>query len=284
MEHLSKQQLVLLAILISFVTSMATGIVTVSLMDQAPRSVTQTINRVVEKTIETVVPENSGNTNTASVVTRETVVVRADDLVVEAIEKNNKNLVRIFRTKQDLSDSKSVFVGLALITQYGLVADKSLVEKQIDSFGAVIPETYEGFLFDGSKVSLLPVEGRGGEKLVIFEKKGEDGKPAGVNFGVTKIEFGKADKLKLGQSVVQIGGKEDSAVATGIVALLKKDQAGLVKEIVTDIRRSDRALGMILSNLSGEIVGFLTSDMPDGSFLPIEVVIEHIATKDSPNR
>ena len=37
MEHLNKQQLILLTLLISFVTSIATGIVTVSLMDQAPQ-------------------------------------------------------------------------------------------------------------------------------------------------------------------------------------------------------------------------------------------------------
>ncbi len=58
-KDLNKSQLILLAILISFVTSIATGITTVTLMEQAPASVTMPITRVVRETVEKVVPPQS---------------------------------------------------------------------------------------------------------------------------------------------------------------------------------------------------------------------------------
>ena len=51
MESLTKTQIVLLVLLVSFVTSLATGIVTVTLVNQAPQPVTHTINKVVEKLV-----------------------------------------------------------------------------------------------------------------------------------------------------------------------------------------------------------------------------------------
>lgn len=53
-QELNKKQLVLLTLLITFVVSIATGIITVSLMNQAPKSVPQTINNVIQRTIEKV--------------------------------------------------------------------------------------------------------------------------------------------------------------------------------------------------------------------------------------
>lgn len=53
-EDLSKTQLLLLTILVNFVTAIATAVLTVSLLDQAPPYVTQTVNQIVERTVETV--------------------------------------------------------------------------------------------------------------------------------------------------------------------------------------------------------------------------------------
>lgn len=63
-NELNKTQLILLAILLSFVTSLATGITTVTLMEQAPRAVTIPINRIVKQTIEKVVPAESSKLTT----------------------------------------------------------------------------------------------------------------------------------------------------------------------------------------------------------------------------
>lgn len=62
LKDLNKSQLILLAILLSFVTSIATGITTVTLMEEAPKTITIPINRVVRETVEKIVPADSGNT------------------------------------------------------------------------------------------------------------------------------------------------------------------------------------------------------------------------------
>ncbi|MBI4114589.1 MAG: hypothetical protein HY445_01975, partial [Candidatus Niyogibacteria bacterium] len=49
MEDLTKGQLILLVLLVSFVTSVVTGIVTITLVDQAPSPLRETIHKVVEQ-------------------------------------------------------------------------------------------------------------------------------------------------------------------------------------------------------------------------------------------
>lgn len=63
LKDLNKSQLILLALLLSFVTSIATGITTVTLMEKAPQSVAVPINRVVRETIEKIVPAEVVDTN-----------------------------------------------------------------------------------------------------------------------------------------------------------------------------------------------------------------------------
>ena len=92
MEDLNKNQIILLTLLISFVNSIATGIMNVSLLQQAPVEVTRTINQIVEKTIQTVSP---GTVITPPKEITTTVVVKEEDLVMSSIDKNLKSLVRI---------------------------------------------------------------------------------------------------------------------------------------------------------------------------------------------
>ena len=61
LKELNKSQLILLAILLSFVISIATGITTVTLMQQAPSSVTVPINRIIKQTVEKIVPVETGS-------------------------------------------------------------------------------------------------------------------------------------------------------------------------------------------------------------------------------
>lgn len=110
-KDLNKTQLILLSILLSFVVSIATGIMTVSLLQQAPPAVTQTINRVVEQTIEKAVPDYSAGKV-------QTVVVKEDDLVVDAVSKTKANFF-VVQTASDtatkITDAFSLGNGIFLV-------------------------------------------------------------------------------------------------------------------------------------------------------------------------
>ena len=55
-EDLNKQQIILLAILVAFVASIATGITVVTLMQQTPQTIATPINKIIRQTVEYVAP------------------------------------------------------------------------------------------------------------------------------------------------------------------------------------------------------------------------------------
>jgi len=93
LEQLSKTQIVLLTLFVSFVTSIATGIVTVTLVEQAPSDVTRTINTVVERTVEKVVPGETRIVERIKEISNPT----ESDLAIGAIDKT-QNVLVIART------------------------------------------------------------------------------------------------------------------------------------------------------------------------------------------
>lgn len=205
-EKLTKQQIILVTLLVSFVTSIATGIVTVALMDQAPAGVTQTINRVVERTIEKVAtPPTSGNS--AAVVTRETVVVKEDDQIVSSVDKNKLSVVRIYTDTID--PAQRIFVDLGtIISKDGLIATGDVFA---DPQGKYLV-TVDGSTF--YHVSVLP---KANKNLFYFLKVIQEGKNP-VSF--VPVTLSNSDSLKLGQTVIAWGGNLQNTVSTGIVSSL----------------------------------------------------------------
>lgn len=100
-KDLNKAQLILLAVLLSFVTSIATGITTVTLMQQAPASVTVPITRIVRETVEKIVPAKVNNTS-------------------QALSEDQKKLL------EDLKAIKPLTVTLFLKGETGVTEDKIL--------------------------------------------------------------------------------------------------------------------------------------------------------------
>lgn len=291
MENLTKHQIILVTLLVSFVTSIATGIITVSLMDQAPAGVTQTINRVVERTIERVVPAEN---QSASVVRRETVVVRSDDLVVSALEKNSKSLVRIFKIvgSGELRDERFVSLGV-VVSKDGLIATDSGVLSQVaDESGAPIAQSFYAKVSDG--------------KFIDLESKGAD--LSGVALFAPKVSapvkdkipelivyvpatFGDSAGIKLGQAIVALQGRDNDSTETGIISSLTPmntdkvatttpDTISAPALFITDISESHITLGSILLNLTGEIIGMKVGRAvpTDSAYLPGNIVKTAIDT------
>lgn len=240
MEDLNKHQLILLTLLVSFVTSIATGIITFSLLQQAPVEVTQTINRVVERTIEKVAPEEgTKNTGTKEVVTT---VVSEEDRVLEAIDKNVKSIVRVRGLN---SEGNEIVVGTGLtVTDDGVV----VLDKRSYAGGS----GYTILFADGKSYSISKFYADPNSNLVFAKI----GKPAGEKYTFYPAKFGQSGGIRLGQTVIAISGKTTNSVSIGRVSELQKNAAGDMNRIISDIATSKHFLGSPLLNLSGEVVGF----------------------------
>ncbi len=240
MEDLNKTQLVLLALLVSFVTSIATGIMTVSLLQEAPSNVTQTINRVVEKTIERVVPVEEGGTETIKEVT--TVVVKEEDLVIDAINKNSKSLVRI--RDNALIDGVSPLYGIGfLISNEGIVASA-----RRDSLNN--SSTYTGTFPDGSSFTMR-VAGTDDAGNIAFFRIIKD-QNTKLPAGPVKVSD---NSLQLGQTVIAIEGQDKDVVSIGRITSFVFADTSSILRTNTDIISKTQIVGGPLINLSGEIVG-----------------------------
>jgi S1-C subfamily serine protease len=249
MEELTKTQLILLALLVSFVTSIATGIATVALMDQAPADVTRVINRVVERTIEKVTPTEQG----ASVVTQEkTVIVKEEDALTSAIDSISKSLVRLYQG----DGTSRVFLGMGAV----LGPDKYVVtDADIVTLGA----RYEGVLPDGTSIVFEAIGNNKAKGIGVLSVITETGNETSALVGLKATQV----TTKLGQTVFTVSG-ELTKIGTGIVSGLPKQSEMGSGDIEVTINTSGFVTGAPLGNLFGEVVGIARSTNTQ-LFIPI---------------
>lgn len=238
LEQLTKHQVVLLTLLVSLVTSIATGIVTVSLMNQAPQSVTRTINQIVEHTVQTVVPDTTqGAAVAATVTTEKTIVVKDDDLAAQSIGSVQKAIVRL--TKRG---------GEELIARGVIVDTKGTALTDSDSLINSGTKEFDAILSDGTRVqvSVLSLVASTSIATVV------------VNFGTSTAAapapIADSTKLRLGQSIIRIGGKGVDSVGTGVIATLP-GKSGVVEASITSVTP-----GSVLISIFGEVIGLATTD------------------------
>ena len=268
MEQLSKSQIVLLTLLVSFVTSIATGIVTVSLMDQAPPAIAQSVNRIIERTVEKVPP--AGLAAATGVTQEKTVIVKESDLISQALARVNPSVVRLYTTATDTP----AFLALGVVMDAGgtIVSDADIFH---DGDEAV------AVLASGSRVrvSLTSQDATSAVAYFASATSSTDGKP--VVWSPIAIA---GTHPTLGITVVALAGKSVARIAAGIITTLiaSPDDNG-PQVIDTDIPADSILAGSPLISTDGTLIGIRTGiarSASDSGFISSSVLMKKEAKKE----
>ncbi len=232
-KDLNKTQLIWLAVLLSFVVSIATGIVTVTLMQQAPTGVTQTINRVVQQTVEKVVPGYAPGAT-------QTVIVKEDDLVVDAVTR-----IRSISGSLLANGNETTSIGDAYVIGPGLFL---VGDATID-----VSKTY----------SIQIGKGTFDAKVVGMSQLGFSLLSAPESVSITKAMqpavFIKEGEVNAGQTAVVVSRK---SIRKGIVQAVNKmsdAEKNTWSEILIDPAVSQMFDGSAVVDLDGSIIGIVKS-------------------------
>ncbi len=218
-DDLSKSQLLLLTLLVNFVMSIATGIVTVSLLDEAPPVITQTVNRIVEHTVETVAP--------AVVVPGKSAPSEEDRLVSAVAAANARTVFLYAKSTTTPALARGIFLPVSRSAVF--ITDATLPKEALVEFpsGEVAP------------VSLT----RSSASVMLYGFSDTATLPAAVAANLVA-----SSALKQGQAVIAL--RADGSAVTGIVS---KISGGAVVTTLPETTKGSSAV-----DLSGRVVGIST--------------------------
>ncbi len=255
MDNVSKQQLILTSLLVALVTAITTSVATVSLLEDSNKQA-QTIYRVIEKSIEKV----------ADIPTVKNIVGKTASSDVSTLsptniaEKNSKSVVRVF----DVTGGERHFValGLAVGTKDALIASPLSLPfvPNASQFVALTESGEEIPLVFNKNISF-------GLSVFGFDYKTTKSK-------VTPITLKGSSGIKLGSSVVALGGKESGdVVSVGIVTEMRSvdGTASSTKNIIlSDMKLSTPISGWLLFDTEGGLIG-LETGFDEGGVMPVFV-------------
>lgn len=235
-EELTKSQLILLTILVNFVMSVATGILTVSLLDSSPAYVTQTVNRVVERTIETVAQAAPAAVLSAPAPSNQ-------DLVTAAIGADAARAVVFYDAKEGTT-TPVLAVGTYLNSA------RAIVTAAQDALPSEVLVGFPGDVYITASLS------RAGNGISIYGFSDNTKLPKAP--GATLIQ---SSALKLGQTALAIGA--DGSAATGIIS--RVDSSGIHTTL------PDIGAGSAVVDLSGNVIGIAAGETP-GLLIPANII------------
>lgn len=264
METLTKQQIVLVALLVSFVSSIATGIVTVALMDQAPPGVTNTINQVVERTIERVVDPSQNTAGATNAASSTSGVIH--DAVADVTDQSMKSIVRI---KHRPDGSVGQTQGKDEITGLGIVVSKDGVIVTDKSSIALIGN-YVAVMYNGEEipVQLFQSQNEGDIAFLATRLSAVDRANPRYTFYPAVIS---SDSFRVGKTVFSLAGTESFLLSQGYI----ESVASTNSVIQTTIAPQKTAIGGPLFDLSGNFLGMRTASLDEGvttAFYPLSAI------------
>lgn len=263
MEKLTNTQLILLALLVSFVTSIATGITTITLMQQAPPSVTQPITRIVQKTIERIVPGEA-----KEVIKIETIIIKEEDLIVEAIDQNKNNLVVISGVSDEEGVGEQILGRGFVVSADGFIVTDSAIVSETGDYSIVFRNevlSIEFITSDEGGFSLL--------KIIAPEE--------GLAPLSSAILIGR-EGLRVGQNVIAIYGPP-IGVSTGIISGFlesvvppedeEDEEITILDRIMITVSLSALQSGSIVINRDGEMIGLAVVRDGETSVIPSRTIL-----------
>lgn len=280
MENMTKYQFILLVLLVSFMTALVTGIVAVTLMNQAPPPITQTIQRVIERSIGVaktdLLPVDDTKQLELSATARdiliEDIINRVSPAVVSIVASKNVPVIEqcagSFSTEDSLSpqlcqkgtQKKQVSAGSGFfVGKDGLILTNKHVVDDVSAEYTVITNS-------GKKLAAKVLARDHLNDMAVLRVEGTP--PAG---GYPSIALGDSDLVKIGQTAIAIGnalGEFQNTVSVGVISGLSRSLvasgASSGPEDLSMVMQTDAAInpgnsGGPLLNLRGEVVGLNTA-------------------------
>lgn len=296
MEDLNKSQIILLAIFITLVTAAATGVVTVTLMDQAPPGITQTVNRVVERTVERVISPGSVEK------TEIKQIVKEDDAIVASIKLVRPSIVSVSREKAEVvaetsenaeTNETNVNIEEQQASLSGGVNNliSSNEDKRFISENSAQSRTGFYISSEGMVVTSSDVVGAEGS---VYNVSFSDGKKISAELLKNDIELGiaifsapaksvvpikaiSADQLSLGQTIISVGLDYGfNSVAIGYISQYKSGNASTTSMFKTNIDTNPSFNGRPIIDMSGYLVGVHVNGGDMATYSDVKKIIDSI--------
>lgn len=240
-EELSKAQLLLLTVMVNFVVSIATGILTVSLLDQAPVQISQGVDRVVERTIQTIATPVQVVNPIKSITSSQTQAPSSEQLMTAALGNAAARSVLIYK-------GSTTTPALAFGTY--LSKSRAVVTANV----AGLPKEAVIMFSDGSTARASV--SKTSPSLVIYGFADDTELPVAPSAVLPALS-----KLKQGQTVLTL--TKDSAAVSGIISKVG------VSTIETSLTGVPVGAGVV--DLSGQVIGI--GSPISGVLLPSDLIM-----------